>query len=148
MERGIGFLEILISLAIVGIVITIVFVSFASLSESNELIEAHSAITGLLRDARAKTLSSQSNTTYGVHFEETKAVLFKGGSYNASLPSNETYLLPKRTKISSISLGGGADTVFERLTGRASPSGEVVVAARRNLSKNKTVFILQTGNFK
>ena len=97
-------LEMLISFFIVAIIATILFVAFGAFRESNDLQSAQETIIGILRDARSRSVGSQDKKTYGVHFEATKAVLFKGSVYSASDSANEAYILPTLVKISSITL--------------------------------------------
>ncbi|OGF62990.1 hypothetical protein A2926_04520 [Candidatus Giovannonibacteria bacterium RIFCSPLOWO2_01_FULL_44_40] len=147
MENG-GFtmLEMLISFFIVAIIATILFVAFGAFRESNDLQSAQETIIGILRDARSRSVGSQDKKTYGVHFEATKAVLFKGSVYSASDSANEAYILPTLVKISSITLSGGAvDTVFSILGGTTTASGTVTISSQRDQSKTRTITIFSTG---
>jgi len=143
--KGFTLLEILISIAVISIVSVLVVSGFSSFRESAQLNEAQSQILGIFRDARNRTLSSEKNTQYGVHFETSRVVLFSGSSYNSDLPSNEPYLFPFLTRISSISLGGPVDIVFARLTGATSASGTVTIESISNTAKTKIITILSSG---
>lgn len=130
---GISLLEILISIAVLVLAGTILMSAFGSFRASQGLLEAHSNIIGAIKEARARTLSSNSNSNYGIHFEADKTVLFKGNSYNALDPENNIYLLPTSTEINAISLTGGAvDAVFTRLNGTTTASGTISVRSKRN----------------
>ena len=142
--KGFTLLEVLISVAILAIVGTILISAFGSFRAAEDLREAHSNIIGLLKDARARTLSSDSNSGYGVHFETLRAVLFKGVAYSSSDPLNEIYNLPGSVQISTISLGGPVDTVFTRLLGTTTSSGTVILQSLRN-SSTKVITIEPTG---
>lgn len=142
--RGVTLLEILIALSILVLMSVFLFGAFAEFQTMSTLVEAKSEIVGMLRDARTRTLASRNNTNYGVHFEETKAVLFEGNTYNALAPSNEAYQL-RFARISAINLGGASEIVFARLSGITSASGNIILESTRNASKTETITILATG---
>lgn len=146
MKTGVTLIESLIGIAVVIVLVALIWSGFSSFRESAQLNETHSVILGMLRDARSRTLSSEKNTQYGVHFEPTQIVLFSGSSYNSGSALNEPYVFPPLAKISSINLGGPVEVVFARLTGNASVSGTITVESIPNVSKTKTITILSSGN--
>lgn len=136
-KLGISLLEILISFSVLALVSAILLYAFGNFRAAQDLSEAHSNIIGAIKEARARTLSSNANSNYGVHFETAKAVLFKGNSYNALDPENNAYILPTSTEINIISLTGGAvETVFTRLNGTTTTSGTISVRSKRNGAAN------------
>ena len=140
-------IELLASIFIIAILATIFMSAFSTFRENSQLSEAHSAIIGVLKDARSRTLSSQNKSNYGVHFEAAKAVLFKGNIYNSADASNEPYFLPSSVQISAINLtGGAADTVFTRLLGTTTASGTVTISSKRDVGSTSVITILGTGN--
>ena len=140
-------IELLASIFIIAILATIFMSAFSTFRENSQLSEAHSAIIGVLKDARSRTLSSQNKSNYGVHFEAAKAVLFKGNIYNSADASNEPYFLPSSVQISAINLtGGAADTVFTRLLGTTTASGTVTISSKRDVGSTRVITILGTGN--
>ena len=144
--RGVTLIELLVSIFIIAVVATIFMSAFSTFRENSQLTEAHSAIIGILKDARSIATSSQGKTTYGVHFETAKAVLFKGSTYSASDASNESYVLPAPVEISAISLtGGAADTIFSILGGTTTASGTVTLRSKKNTSKTRVITIFSTG---
>src|SRR3989344_5087517 len=143
--KGFTLLEILISIAVISVVTVLIVSGFSSFRESARLNEAQSQILGILRDARNRTLSSEKNTQYGVHFENSRAVLFLGSFYNSGSASNEPYLFPPTTRISEIGFGGPVDVIFTRLSGSASASGTVTIESISNTSKIKTITIISSG---
>ncbi len=146
MKRGMTILEILISAVIIVMVISILWSALSSFRNSNDITSANATIIGVLQDARARSLASQSNTNYGVHFETTKTVLFLGNSYSSSTTTNEVYLLPGSVQISAVGLTGGAvDVVFSRLGATTTVSGTVTIASKRDSSNTKTITIFSTG---
>lgn len=145
--KGFTLLETIMGLFIIVVIMTMFLGAFSSFRESNDLQTAHSTIIGTLKDARGRALASENNNTYGVHFEASKAVLFRGSAYNSSDASNEPYILPPTAKISTISLTGGAvDTIFSRLGGTTTASGSVTISSKNTSARIKTITITTTGN--
>ncbi|HEY4527651.1 MAG TPA: hypothetical protein VJL09_01255, partial [Candidatus Paceibacterota bacterium] len=70
---------------------------------------------------------------------------FKGAAYSASDPGNAIYELPAGVEISSVSLGGPAEVIFERLTGRALASGLVTVSLSSDANASSTIAIFSSG---
>ena len=142
---GFGLLETIITLAIITLAAAILMSAFGSFRAASDLTETHSNIIGIIKDARARTLASNSNSNYGVHFATDRSVLFKGNSYSSSDPNNDVYLLPASTEISAINLTGGAvDTVFTRLNGTTTTSGTISIRSKRN-SSTRIITLEPTG---
>ena len=146
MKNGFTLIELLISTAVIVVLVILFYGGFTSFRESSQLSEAHSVIVGMLRDARSRTLSSEKNTEYGVHFETNHTMLFLGNVYDSGSSSNEIYNFPSLARISSINLGGSTDIVFARLAGSASASGTITLESVSNPSKTKTITILSSGS--
>ncbi|MBI2610234.1 hypothetical protein HYW53_03655 [Candidatus Giovannonibacteria bacterium] len=138
-------IENIFVILIVFALAAVIIASFMRLNENNALAEAHANILGLLSDARARTLASESNSSYGVHFEADRAVFFKGALYDSSDASNEIYLLPSVLTVSSISLGGASDVIFARLSGNSSAAGTLTIQSVSDSSKSRTISIYATG---
>jgi len=144
--RGITLLEIIVALGILAFAATMIGSVFSNFSDSGKLIEAHSGIIGMLRDAKSRTLASELSSNYGVHFQSDRVVLFRGDAYNAGDSSNEDYVLSDRVEINAIALTGGAsDIIFTRLQGTTTASGTVTVRSINNLSKTRTITVLPSG---
>lgn len=146
MKKGFTFLEILIALGVFFVLATIIATALSNFRKNALLQEAKTRILAELNLARAQTLGSEDNSRWGVHFEASKIVRFKGGSYLASSPQNQPYELPPGTQISLVSLSGGAaDVIFERLTGRASATGAVQVSLLSDAAASSTITISNSG---
>lgn len=147
--KGFTLLEVLVSMAIIVLVTTMIDSVMSSFGESNKLTEAQSGIIGLLRDARSRTLASEANSNFGVHFENTKAVLFQGDVYDQAASSNEGYILPSSIEINSFVLtGGSSEVIFTRLYGTTTASGTVNLRSMRNNSLTRTVTVNSSGGIK
>lgn len=147
-HRGKGFtiVEVLIVLAIVAVIAAFSVSSLVNFNAEEALIAETEKVLSLLTRARSQTLSAKEASVYGVHFEERKAVLFRGASFSAGAAGNQAQTLNDAVKIASIVLaGGGAEVVFQKLTGAAAQSGTITLASVRTPSDTKVITIAATG---
>jgi len=146
MIGGFSFIEILIVIGIIGILSAIIIYAFSGLRDSFLLRGEKGRVISLANDARTKTLSSQNDTAYGIHFDADQAVLFAGGTYATGTIGNEVLLLDDRIEISSIDLfGGGSDILFKRLTGETDQIGTVEIQIIGNASSTEVITINSNG---
>jgi len=83
----------------------------------NELVDDAQIndIISMINEAKINTISSKDGLFYGVHFEATRAVLFKGPVFSEPNPDNNELAFSPLIEISSIVLnGGGPDIVFKK----------------------------------
>ena len=142
---GFSGIELLLSLSVLVIAFTILTSALSQFRGGGLLAETEATMRGIVHDARVRTLGSESNNQYGVHFETTKIVLFVGGTYDASANTNEVYSLPVGVRISSVALLTGNEIVFARLTGLPSTTGDIVIQLTRDPAQTKTISILSSG---
>lgn len=136
--------ETLVSIAVILLITGMGWYAFFSFRESYQLNQSIESVLGLLRDARTRTLSSDSGAEYGVRFTETRVTLFKG-SFWATENEISDFVLPPVIRISAVNLnGGGSDAVFERLTGKTA-SGTIEFESRRESSKRGAIQIFASG---
>ncbi len=146
LESGFTFLEIVLVIAILGLAITVVSLSFSKLESSQVLDKSSLSVVSVLSEARSATLSALDDSQYGVYFQDDQMVLFKGGSYATSTQGNATTTLHSLVGIRNISLsGGGSVVVFKRLTGSTDQSGTLDVYLRSDPSRYKRISIGGTG---
>lgn len=147
MSRGITMLELVVVIAIIIVLASLIITSFSAFRNSKILDTGTENVLSILAKARGNTLSSKNDYQYGVHLETSQVVLFRGGVYSSSDSSNEVAPLDSALEISSITLtGGGSDVIFDRLTGKTSMDGTVVVRVKSDNTKTKTITINATGS--
>ncbi len=134
------------TVAIVGILSTVVGVKFSTFRETQLVSTSVEEVKALLNEARSRTQGSENATQYGVHLETQKAVLFTGAVYSSSTATNRIFAIDSKLAITSISLqGGGAEIVFSRLTGDTSQYGTFIIKRTSTTSGQKTVTVSKTG---
>lgn len=143
-SKGFTIIELLIGLAVVAIVAGVVLSSLLEFRRHAALNEAAENALSLLREARSRTLASESASAYGVRFDPSGLTLFRG-SYSAGDPGNETYALPSLVTATTSLAGGASEVVFERLTGEAAAHGEATVSLLADPGRNRTIIIRPTG---
>ena len=143
--RGFTLFEILIALAIVLLLAVLAVAAFSDFRQNSLLKEARAKVLSELSLARTQTLGAEGKSSWGVHFEETRLVRFKGSSYSAVDPSNLEILLPVGARIGLISLGGASEVVFERLTGRTASVGTIRLELTSDALASTTITIYASG---
>lgn len=145
-ESGFTLIEIVIAIGVLAIIGTTIFVGFSTATESADLKTSAFKVVDALQFARTRTIASLASSQYGVHFEQTQYVLFRGATYNASDPDNIVYPLSLRVEIADITLaGGGSDVVFDRITGKTTQNGSVTVRLTADPTQLKIVEISTAG---
>jgi prepilin-type N-terminal cleavage/methylation domain-containing protein len=145
-KRGMTLTEIIVVIAVMSILLAMTVTAFDKLGAMRALDTDTQAIVLELQKARSLTLASKNEKQYGLHFASSSVTLFEGSTYIAgSASSTITYLNPF-VSITSLSLTAGAsDIVFDRLTGKTSQSGTIVVTLAGKLSATKTIAVYGTG---
>lgn len=145
-QNGISLLEMLIAVSILGILLAVVISYFISFKNTQLLSTARDEVFSIVVKAKSETLSSKNSKAYGVHFENTKVVLFTGPTYIATATDNEAYIFNPKISLSSIVLsGGGSDMLFDRLTGFVTKNGSIVMSLVSDTTKQKSIMITKTG---
>lgn len=142
-KRGISIIEILVVIAVLGIIFSVMVPQFSKSREMQVLKSGVADTLSSIDKARGGTLSSLDSSSYGVHFESDKVIIFKGTVFSAMDANNETIDIATPATISNITLAsGGSDLYFNRLSGSPSTTGTVTVSTA---SYSKTITISATG---
>ncbi len=148
-KNGFTLIEILVAMSIMMIMLAISINMSKSLNDSVELENASKNVDLKIRAAKARSIGALADSNYGVHFDISlnKVVIFDAaGAYVEGAAGNETFALPDKIEIYNIALnGGGADLVFDRLTGNTVNYGSVGLRVTADVSKIKTIFINSNG---
>ncbi|HCB35206.1 MAG: hypothetical protein A2W52_02110 [Candidatus Taylorbacteria bacterium RIFCSPHIGHO2_02_49_25] len=144
--KGFTLLEVLLALSIAAVIAVISFSSLFRFNAAEALNVETERTLSLLSQARTLTLAAKDGKSFGVHFEERKAVLFSGASYDPNDASNEILSINSEVRISAFALtGGGGEALFKKLSGATDQSGTVTLALVRDPSKTRVITIAPTG---
>src|SRR3989338_319125 len=75
MKNGFTIFEILFAVAILGIAITIVSLSFSNINQSTALEKSVDTAISVFNEARSLTLASKDRTSFGVRIEPSQLIL-------------------------------------------------------------------------
>ena len=90
-KNGFTLIEALITLAILGLMVTISVLAFKTFKTSQGLDKDTELVIETLQKARTQTLSSQNASVYGVHFASSTVTIFTGATYAAGASTNLAY---------------------------------------------------------
>ena len=139
-KSGFTLIEIIVVIAIVGILAAIISSPFGKFRNAQALQNTTNAIVSVINSARTKTLASVNNTSYGVHIDSDRVILFTGISYNSEDATNQIVIFEPQVTLETLSLnGGGAEILFDRLKGTTSQYGTIVIDLPSGQSKTITV---------
>lgn len=145
MVGGFSLIEILTIIAILAILVAVPMVAFRLFQETINLNNAQDEIMSVLNLAKSMTMASEGASQYGVYFdrENNRFNLFKGASWAQKDPAfNREFKLPDLVKIDSDSLG---EVVFDKITGKTSQVGSVILYLESRPEKTKTIYVLSSG---
>ena len=145
-KKGITVIEILIVLSVVAILVAVALPQFSKIKENQVLKNGVQNILSSLDKAHSQTLASLNSSEYGVRFEADKIIIFKGTSFPANDPNNESISIISPASISNVTLnlvsGIPGEMYFNRLSGVPSKTGTITVSVPSVL---KIITISATG---
>lgn len=144
-----ALIELVIVLAIIGILMFIVFPAFRLFQQQSSADQKAQEIVGLLRIAQSNTIGSKGLASYGVYFDISVAphtyILFKGNTYATRDQSfDDIHLLPSSLELYNINIAG-SQVVFDRLTGQTSQFGNISIRSVSDVSQSRTVYVESIG---
>ncbi|PIP87405.1 hypothetical protein COW81_00455 [Candidatus Campbellbacteria bacterium CG22_combo_CG10-13_8_21_14_all_36_13] len=146
MRGGFALIEVIVVLAILGILAGITTVSFSKFRNTDVLEGNVSSVLSMYAKARENTVSSLENSKYGVYATTTKFVIFKGDIYSEGASGNEEFVLEGGVVLKDINIfGGGQSVVFERLTGKTLNYGFITIGISSDPTKDLDIIIEKTG---
>ncbi|KKP85874.1 hypothetical protein A3B84_01125 [Candidatus Nomurabacteria bacterium RIFCSPHIGHO2_02_FULL_35_13] len=144
-EKGISVIEMLVTVAIIGILVTIALPQFSKMKENQVFKNAIEEIMSALHNAQSQSLASTNSSEYGVYFQPDLIVIFKGKTFSPESTDNTINIIPP-ANISNVFLDGNSSTTgdiyFQRLSGAPSKTGTVTVSTP---SYSKIITISVTG---
>ncbi len=145
-KRGVTALELLIVVAILGILVALILPQFSKIRENQLMKNGVSDTLSAIEKARSRTLASVNSSEYGVHFQADSDIIFKGKVFSGGATDNETIPIYSPITISNVTLGGvsgvSGDLYFSRIYGVPSKIGTVTVAGS---SLSRVITISATG---
>lgn len=128
-KAGFTAVEVLWVLGIIGIIFAFVSVNLISFSRKSALSSTVSMLISDIRQQQLKAMmgdggSLETPSNYGVYFQQTSYVLYKGDSYNPADPQNFVVTLEGNLQFSTPS----AQVNFSRSSGLIpAPSAQAII---------------------
>jgi len=145
-RQGFTLIETLIVISVVILIVSLALFSYRYFEKKTELETITQKIVATLKLAQTKTLASENNSQYGVHFENNQYILFSGDTYQVDAPDKTTYSLPSRLEINDLSLnGGGSNVVFQRINGQTDQNGTISLRMINEPTKLEIINIHPSG---
>ncbi|OGI62778.1 hypothetical protein A2818_00845 [Candidatus Nomurabacteria bacterium RIFCSPHIGHO2_01_FULL_40_12] len=145
-QKGISIIELLVVFAGIILLVLIILPQFSKLRENQVLKTAVNDTLSALNKARGKTLASFNSSSYGVHFQSDKAIIFSGTAFSAPASDNEDINIISPASITNVTLnsvsGSSGEMYFNRLTGMPSKTGTITISSP---SFSKIITISSTG---
>ena len=137
---GFTLIEVLLSVAIIGLITGMSLPVLASFNDRNDLDLTAQSIASQLRRAQTYTRGINGDSQWGVRAQNGSATLFKGSSYAA----RDTSYDEPTTISSSIAVTGLSDLLFAKLDGTPSATGTITLT-NTNTNETRTITINAKG---
>ena len=146
-KKGFSIVETIVVVAVLVLIISVVLYSLSTLKKSQAMKNAVGDVLSSIDKARSMSFASVNSTTYGVHFQSDKVVVFSGSTYSSSASDNDDINITSPASITNVTLnslsGTSGDIYFTRLLGVPSKTGSVTITVGTN---TKFITIATTGN--
>lgn len=148
-NKGFTLIELLVVIAITVALATISAVNFAGYRNKQDLDLTGREIISVLRNAQNRSISQESGSRFGVHFNNTDQnngyyTLFNGTS-SASGILIAKKSLRNSVKFISPSSGASVDVVFNPVSGLPGASSTIIIALKVNVLSSSTININVNG---
>lgn len=132
---GLTSFELLLTIALFGVILATVSFSLSTLQTRNALHDASLALVSSLRRAETQALSGHFGDRWGVHLSDgngcslpaAKYYIYRGNAFTLATDTIEAVELPGRVTITALSLGGGCDVSFSRFHGVTGSAGTITL---------------------
>lgn len=123
-QSGFSLIELILSIAIIGILTGITSVVYYSLQVKNGLDIAAVSLAQSLRHAELRARGSDSDSAWGVYLQTGSITVFKGTAYaSRDQTKDDVVSIP-----AGITLSGIREVAFAKFTGIPSTTGTITLA--------------------
>lgn len=134
-SNGFTLIEILLSLALLGIIGGMSVPLYQSFQNQNQLNVAATTMTQTLRRAQALSRANDGDSKWGVYVETGAITLFQGDDFSSrNTVFDEQFDIPE-----SLSVSGGQEFVFAKVTGLPDMAGSVTIVGPADSERSVSV---------
>lgn len=132
---GFTLLEVLLSIALIGLIAGTAIPLYVSFQNRNDLDIAATTFAQSIRRAQVLSQAVDGDMNWGVSVHTAEIVIFKGTSYaTRDVSADEVYDIS-----SSVTVSGTQEYVFATLTGLPQNNGTITFTSVNNESRNVTI---------
>lgn len=142
--KGLSALEMLIGFAIIAALAAVMLVALSNTRDRRDLDNAADIAIALFRKARSRTLASEDGSAFGVHWDAGRVIEFRGPVFTEGVQTNDVRELSARVETADSTVMGNT-IMFERLTGRAAPSGIFRIRRKGKTELFRSIIVEQSG---
>ena len=142
--RGFTLVEILMVVTLVGIVTALLMQGFSRYAYRQSFKQFVSEVQDETVEARAQTVASLNNTTYGVYVGTDTVEFFSGATPVVGDAANTIIPIPTEVTATASFSSGNQYITFKRLTGEATATGTIEFVDTRTVATS-TITISAAG---
>ena len=147
MRGGFTSLELVLTLALFGVIIAVTTVPLLALQSRGALDDGVTVVVDVLRRAETQALAGHFGDRWGVHVSDGEGCalpaatfhVFRGNAYVSATDTTDAFALPANVAVTALDLGGGCDVKFSRFHGAAAPAGTVTLTGVDGVSRTITI---------
>jgi prepilin-type N-terminal cleavage/methylation domain-containing protein len=146
MKRGFTLIELMIVIAIVGVLTAIVVGSY---NDGRIRKEQDGIVQGLvshLEKQKADAQAGKGGSSYGIKFEDDTYTLYTGTVYNAGSASNQPIVIDTDFEIEETIVNASNSIYFSRLNGSANENATITVSHILDAVDPRQITIETSGN--
>lgn len=134
-HRGFTLIEVLLSIAVIGLIAGIGTPVYQAFQVRNDLDIATVSIVQSVRRAQALAIAVDGDTSWGMRVQSGSIIVFKGASYVARDANfDEVFQVP-----TNISPSGVQEIVFTKFTGLPQVTGTTTLTSNANETRVITI---------
>jgi prepilin-type N-terminal cleavage/methylation domain-containing protein len=134
-QSGFTLLEVLLCVALLGMLVGISLPVYASFNDRNSLSIAAEQTASALRRAQVYARGAQGDTSWGVEVQSSAVTLFKGASFaGRDATYDEVTTIP-----GPIAATGLGEVLFAKLSGAPSTTGSITLTIDTNNIRTVTL---------
>ena len=142
-NSGFTFIEVLVVIAVLGILATITVSSFSDYAARQQHSSEINDVIRSVIEQRSRALAALNDTEHGVYASTSIITMFEGTTYSAGTGTNRSVTLLYTTATSSFS-NGLLYISFAKITGEPSATGTIQLYSQR-LQSTATITIYASG---
>ena len=129
-KDGFTLIEILITLALVGVVIAFGSVVNLDFYTREDRLNEQTTLESILQKARSDAMNNVNATNHGIHIESGAYIIFDSNPYDPSEPNNQII-----ERNPNIIISGLQNIVFKQLSGNTEDAGTIILKDTNNIEK-------------